>query len=126
MRVLAAQAEQRALVLREPRAYLTTVARNLLINHVQRLSLEKAWLDAMAQLPEPLAPSPEQQLLVLESLHQVDAMLNGLPPKVREAFLLSQLDGLSYAQVAERLGVTSRTVKRYMAQAFEQCILLVI
>ncbi|EFI62811.1 RNA polymerase, sigma-24 subunit, ECF subfamily protein [Comamonas thiooxydans] len=126
VRVLAAQAEQRALVLREPRAYLTTVARNLLINHVQRLSLEKAWLDAMAQLPEPLAPSPEQQLLVLESLHQVDAMLNGLPPKVREAFLLSQLDGLSYAQVAERLGVTSRTVKRYMAQAFEQCILLVI
>lgn len=114
------------MVLREPRAYLTTVARNLLINHVQRLSLEQAWLDAMAQLPEPLAPSPEQQLLVLESLHQVDAMLNGLPPKVREAFLLSQLDGLSYAQVAERLGVTSRTVKRYMAQAFEQCILLVI
>ena len=126
VRVLAAQAEQRALVLREPRAYLTTVARNLLINHVQRLSLEQAWLDAMAQLPEPLAPSPEQQLLVLEALHQIDAMLNGLPPKVREAFLLSQLDGLTYAQVAQRLDVTVRTVKRYMAQAFEQCILLVV
>ena len=53
-------------------------------------------------------------------------MLNGLPPKVREAFLLSQLDGLTYAQVAQRLDVTVRTVKRYMAQAFEQCILLVV
>lgn len=126
VRVLTAQTEQRALVLREPRAYLTTVARNLLINHVQRLSLEQAWMDAMAQLPEPMAPSPEQQLLILETLHQIDAMLNGLPPKVREAFLLSQLDGLSYAQVAQQLGVTDRTVKRYMAQAFAQCILLSI
>lgn len=126
VRVLTVQAEQKTVVLREPRAYLTTVARNLLINHVQRLSLEQAWMDAMAQLPEPMAPSPEQQLLILESLHQIDAMLNGLPPKVREAFLLSQLDGLSYAQVAQQLGVSDRTVKRYMAQAFAQCILLAI
>ncbi|WP_415797941.1 sigma-70 family RNA polymerase sigma factor [Comamonas aquatilis] len=126
VRVLTAQTEQRDLVLREPRAYLTTVARNLLINHVQRLSLEHAWMDAMAQLPEPMAPSPEQQLLILETLYQIDAMLNGLPPKVREAFLLSQLDGLTYAQVAQQLGVTDRTVKRYMAQAFAQCILLAI
>ena len=126
VRLLSAQAEQRALVLREPRAYLTTVARNLLINHVQRLALEQAWMDAMAQLPQPMAPSPEQQLLILETLYQIDAMLNGLPPKVREAFLLSQLDGLTYAQVALQLGVTDRTVKRYMAQAFAQCILLAI
>lgn len=126
VRVLAAQAEQRALVLHEPRAYLTTVARNLLINHLQRQSLEQAWMDAMAQLPEPMAPSPEQRYLILETLHQIDAMLNGLPPKVREAFLLSQLDGMSYAQVAQQLGVTDRTVKRYMAQAFAQCILLAI
>ena len=73
-----------------------------------------------------MAPSPEQQLLILETLYQIDAMLNGLPPKVREAFLLSQLDGLTYAQVALQLGVTDRTVKRYMAQAFAQCILLAI
>ena len=126
VRVLAAQAEQRALVLHEPRAYLTTVARNLLINHLQRQSLEQAWMDAMAQLPEPMAPSAEQQYLILETLHQIDAMLDGLPPKVREAFLLSQLDGLTYAQVAQQLGVTDRTVKRYMAQAFAQCILLAI
>jgi RNA polymerase sigma-70 factor (ECF subfamily) len=124
VRLMASQAPPCAAALREPRAYLTTVARNLLINHVQRQSLERAWLEAMALVPEPLAPSPEQRLLILETLHQIDAMLDGLPPKAREAFLLSQLDGLTYAQVAARLGVTDRTVKRYMAQAFEQCILL--
>lgn len=124
VRVLSAHARQRELALREPRAYLTTIARNLLITHVQRQSLERAWLDAMALLPEPLAPSPEQRLLILEALQRIDAMLDGLPARTREAFLLAQLDGLTYAQVAARLGVAERTVKRYMAQAFEQCILL--
>jgi len=125
VRVLSVQAAQRAVALREPRAYLTIVARNLLINHVQRQSLERSWLDALALVPEPLAPSPEERLIILETLHQIDAMLSGLPAKAREAFLLSQLEGLTYAQVGTRLGVTDRTVKRYMAQAFEQCILLV-
>lgn len=124
VRLLSAQKACGDMALREPRAYLTTVARNLLINHVQRQSLERAWLEAMALLPEPLAPSPEHRLLILETLHQIDAMLDELPPRVREAFLMSQLDGLTYAQVGERLGVTERTIKRFMAQAFAQCILL--
>ena len=108
----------------EPRAYLTTIARNLLINHVRHRALERAWLDALAQLPAPLAPSPEEHLLVLEALREIDAMLDGLPARAREAFLLAQLDGLTYAEVAARLGVSERTVKRYMAEAFARCILL--
>lgn len=124
-RILGVQARQHQFALKEPRAYLTTVARRLLINHVQRQKLERAWIDALALLPEPQMPSPERQLLVLETLQQLDAMLDSLPSKVREAFLLAQLDGLTYVQVGARLGVTERTVKRYMAQAFEQCILLV-
>ncbi|MBB3117282.1 RNA polymerase sigma-70 factor (ECF subfamily) [Massilia violacea] len=118
------QPDQKRAPLQEPRAYLTTVARNLLINYVRRQSLEQAYLDVLAQLPEAQTPSPETRLMLLETLHEIDAMLDGLPSKAREAFLLSQLEGLTYAEVGERLDVTVRTVKRYMAAAFEQCILL--
>jgi RNA polymerase sigma-70 factor (ECF subfamily) len=96
--------------LREPRAYLATVARRLLINHLRRQSLEQAWLQALAALPEPQAPSPEQQLLILQALQEVDAM--------------SQVEGLTYAAIAEQLGMGLRSVKRYMAQAMAECILL--
>ena len=37
---------------------------------------------------------------------------------------LAQLEGLTYAEIAERLQVNIRTVKRYMAAAYEECILL--
>lgn len=110
--------------LREPRAYLTTVARRLLIDHYRRQSLEQAWLATLAQLPAPTAPSVEERLLILETLQQIDAMLDGLGAKVRTAFLLSQLEGMPYADIAARLQVSERTVKRYMVQALTQCILL--
>jgi len=110
--------------IREPRSYLSTVAGRLLANHYRRLSLERAYLDSLALLPELQAPAPEQRLSLLESLQEIDAMLDGLPPAVRTAFLLAQLEGLTYVQIAEQLSVSVRTVKRYMARALQECILL--
>ncbi|MDR3003555.1 MAG: sigma-70 family RNA polymerase sigma factor [Acidovorax sp.] len=110
--------------LREPRAYLTLIAKRLLANLYRRRSLEQAYLEALAQLAEPMAASPEDQAIILETLQQVDAMLDGLKPPVRAAFLLAQLEGLGYAEIATRLGLSERTVKRYMAQAMARCILL--
>ncbi|HEY0294508.1 MAG TPA: sigma-70 family RNA polymerase sigma factor [Bordetella sp.] len=122
VRLLASrQAEQ----LREPRAYLTRVAHGLVVNHWRRLTLERTYLDALAAQPEAVSPSPEQRMLALEALCRLDAMLDSLGAKVREAFLLSQLDGLTYAQIAERLQVSERMVKKYMTQAMLQCLLVV-
>jgi RNA polymerase sigma-70 factor (ECF subfamily) len=111
-------------VLGEPRAYLTTVARGLLIDFWRRQALERAWLEALSVQPEACAPSPEEKALALEALMQVDAMLDRLKPNVREAFLLAQLDGLTYREIGERLGVGERMVKKYMAEAMLHCLML--
>lgn len=126
MRILEArnQPGAAALSLQEPRAYLTTVARHVLCNHRRRQSLEYAWLQTLAQMPERTAPSAEQRQIILETLHQIDAMLDGLPARSRAAFLMAQLDGMTYKQIAATMRITDRTVRRYMAQAFEQCLSL--
>ncbi|MBH3447639.1 sigma-70 family RNA polymerase sigma factor [Pseudomonas putida] len=109
--------------IREPRAYLLTVGKRLLSNFHQRRSLEQAYLDALAHLPEQHVPSPEQRWLLLETLQALDELLDGLKAPVRKAFLWSQLEGLGYAEIGTRLGVCERSVKRYMAQAYEHCLL---
>lgn len=111
--------------IREPRAYLHTIARGLLINHWRRRQIEQAYLEAIALQPEAVAPSPESQALVVETLMQVEAMLARLPEKVRRAFLLSQLHGLTYAAIALEVGVSERMVKKYMAQAMLHCLTLI-
>jgi RNA polymerase sigma factor (sigma-70 family) len=110
--------------IREPRAYLHIIARGLLINHWRRRQIEQSYLEAIALQPEAVAPSPESQALVVETLMQVDAMLARLPEKVRLAFLLSQLHGMTYASIGLELGVSERMVKKYMAQAMLHCLTL--
>ncbi len=107
--------------IKEPRAYLTTVARNLLINHVRRRAIEQAYLDALALLPEPVAPPPEVRLMVLETLVEIDRRLGGLPVQAKQAFLLAQLDGLGQAEIAVELGISLSTVKRHLAKAAMRC-----
>lgn len=107
----------------EPRAYLLTVGKRLLSNFYARRSLEQTYLQALAQLPEESMPSPEQRWLLLETLQALDELLDGMAGVVRRAFLWSQLEGLGYREIAERLKVSERTVKRYMAQAYEHCLM---
>lgn len=108
----------------EPRAFLTTIARGLVVDQWRRQELERAYLEALALQPEPLAHSPETQLLVVEALVRLDRLLDGLKPRVRQAFVWAQLDELPHAQIAERLGVTVRSVERYVAEALYHCHLL--
>ena len=108
--------------LREPRAYLTTIAKGLLSNYRQRRKLEQAYLDALALMPEPSQPSPEERLIVVETLIEIDRILDGLPGKAKQAFLMSQLDGLSYAEIGARLSLSLSTIKRHMVLAFRQCL----
>ncbi len=107
--------------LAEPRAYLRTVAHGLVVNHWRRQALERAYLEVLARQPEPLAPSPEERRLVVEALEAIDRMLDGLPPRVRQIFLLSQLDGLTYPRIAARLGITVNVVQKAMGRALRHC-----
>ena len=103
------------------RALLVTVARRVLFNHWRRKQLEDAWLQTLAALPAARQPDPEQRQILFEALVEIDRLLDGLPAPVRRAFLLTQLDGLSHAEVAARLGISITTVKRHLLRAMERC-----
>ncbi len=109
--------------MQEPRAYLTTVAKRLLVDRARRRVLEDAYLAEMALLAETAGchPSPEEIALAIEALDQIGAALAGLSANAREAFLLHYLDGQPHAAVAERLGVSIRMIQKYLVQALLQC-----
>ncbi|SBS30992.1 putative RNA polymerase sigma factor FecI [Marinomonas aquimarina] len=104
-----------------PRAYLTTIAKSLLANHWRRQDIEQAYLEALQAQPEPYAASAEEQYEVIETLCRLDAMLQGLPLKARQAFLMSRLQNVRYQDIASELEVSERMVKKYIAQALLQC-----
>jgi len=107
---------------RKPRTWLATIAHGLMVDHFRRRDLERAYCSAIADLPEPEAPSMENRIILLDILARIDAMLYDLSPKARHAFMLSRIMGLSYPEIAARLGVSLSSVEKYMAGAYRHCL----
>ena len=110
--------------IREPRAYLTTIANGLVVSHIRRRSLEQAWLETLASLPQPQFISPEQRAVVWQTLLDVDAALATLAPRVRQAFMMAQIDGMKQRDIAVALGLSVPTIKKYMQKAWLACLYL--
>lgn len=108
--------------LKRPRPYLATIARGLLVDHFRRQDLERAWFAELVSLPEAVQPSLEERAVLLETLCEIDRLLDGLGPRIRQAFLLSQLEGWTYAEIAQELGMSVSGVKKYMQKAVLQCL----
>lgn len=119
--LLRAERGGRQVALREPRAYLTVVARRVLYEFWRRRDLERAWLDALAAQPQEVAPSAEDRVAVLQALQRLDAALGRLPLRTRQVFMLNQLDDLGYREIGERLGMPVISVRRAMARAIAAC-----
>ena len=114
-------AKNETVALREPRAYLTTIAHGLVVDHWRRKALEQAYLEELAIRHDAHAPSPEERALAVEALIEITRLLDGLTPRVREIFLLSQLDGLTYSAIGKQLGVSVNVVQKAMIRATAHC-----
>ena len=108
--------------LHHPRAYLRTVAQGLVVDHWRRQQLEQAYLETVAVLSERQVPPPDARLLVIEALLRIDALLDGLQPRARKAFLLSRLEGLCYPEIAAQMCVSLSSVEKYMSAAIRHCL----
>jgi len=72
-------------------------------------------------IPEGEQPSVEEQQMILEDLKAIDRLLGKLSTKARAAFLYNRLDGLSHAEIADKLGVSVPRVRQYLTQGIRQC-----
>jgi RNA polymerase sigma factor (sigma-70 family) len=108
----------------EPRSYLATVAKGIISHFYRRKSLEEAYLEYVALFPDPMTATQEQQHIILQTLEQIDALLNDLPKRVKTVFLQSQIEGKKYQDIADDLGISLISVKRHMKQAYVQCLTL--
>ncbi len=110
--------------IRNPQLYLYTVASNLVKEHavVDRRQSSQLDLDVMSvqqQLGE--LPSLDSQLDASQMVIRLRSVLEQLPVRWRTAVILQYRYGLTYEQIADRLGVSSNMVKKYLAQGLGHC-----
>ncbi len=109
--------------IQNPKAYLFRTANNLMLNHVrhQRVRSDHVEINVDPDAVMSSLPLPDAALEGMRELDRLRVVLSELPPLCRHAFLLHRIDGLTHAQIARHLGISQKTVERYIIRAFDLC-----
>lgn len=102
-----------------PRGYLFSIASNLALDH-QRHVGHRVELQAVAEVVEAVAdhqPSPENVVLYRSEFARLLRVVDQLSPRCREVFVLGKFEGLSLAEISQRLGISRNTVVTHMVNA---------
>jgi RNA polymerase sigma-70 factor (ECF subfamily) len=98
------------------KAYLLRAVRNRSLNHIRHLKVRRdAEPDVELTYNAPLSadmPSGAKELAAAAKL-----AVSQLPPRCREIFELSRIDGLKYSEIAEALDISQKTVEAQMGKA---------
>jgi RNA polymerase sigma factor (sigma-70 family) len=103
--------------IRNPRQYAFQAAFSILVNltrHARVIPMVAVGDFEELGLSSP-EPSPEQHAEARAELKALEQALQSLPDACREAFLLRRVDGLSQKEVAAKMGISEKTVEKYMA-----------
>ena len=98
------------------KGYLFTTAHHAVLNELRRDQHHQR-LQGQVAAASPASVTNEAEYQELEALYL--AALDRLPPKQREVFMLSRQQGLSYPEIAERQGVSVKTVEAHIMQALK-------
>lgn len=102
-----------------PEAYLFQIAANVFTDHLRKARARREShhvpLDEFTSPAEVIAP--DRVFEGKEAFARLEAALRELKPKTREIFLLNRMDGLTYTQIAVRLGVTPSAIEKHMVKA---------
>ncbi|MBN9672433.1 RNA polymerase sigma factor [Roseibium aggregatum] len=107
-------------------AFLHKTARNLAIDHERKRRFRSLYessegpsteIDSVADN----VVSVEQALIERERFEEFERVLAGLPDRVRKAWILARVDGLSYSEIADILGVSRNTIFNDVKLAMGAC-----
>jgi RNA polymerase sigma-19 factor, ECF subfamily len=99
-----------------PRAFLFSTARNLAANEIRhRRAVERDTLASCDELPAEYE-SLEAELLRDERNRLIQQAIDRLPPQCRAAFTLRVFHECSYREVADRLGISVKTVEKHISR----------
>ncbi|MEM9633782.1 MAG: RNA polymerase sigma factor [Pseudomonadota bacterium] len=105
-----------------PRSYIFRMADNLAIDKMRSGQRELRIFEAGEEREYmDSSPSPEKSTDYKQRLRKLEQIIDDLPARQREAFILHKFDGLSHAQVAEQMSISTSAVEKLIMKALATC-----
>ncbi len=99
-------------------AYLYTIAYNTTISMVRKRISEKKYIDHILMMQQDVSfPESIDKLQFEQLFDQMYKIINQLPARQKEVFLLNREKGMTYKEIAEQLNISENTVEIHMVKA---------
>ncbi|MDR1369822.1 MAG: RNA polymerase sigma-70 factor [Dysgonamonadaceae bacterium] len=102
------------------KAYLYGAVRNNALQYLEHLQVRQNYAEHFAKQDKTGILSPDEELEYKELNEKIDSLLNELPERRREIFILSRFEGLKYSEIAERFDLSIKTIEAEMTKAFKE------
>ncbi|MBX2921480.1 MAG: RNA polymerase sigma-70 factor [Chitinophagaceae bacterium] len=99
--------------------YLFVMARNRVFDFFQQATRDKILYEKIKIIASEQYDHIEQALFAKENADLLRKAIAALPPQRRKAFELCKLEGLTYRQASEEMGISLSTLKDHMVNALE-------
>lgn len=99
------------------KSYLYRIAENMVYDLFRRAAKEKELLDQILSANTELYTHIEENLFQKENEYILHEALSLLPARRKEVFIACKLEGKSYKQVADELGISATTVNDHIQKA---------
>ncbi len=116
-------AQQGSWAVENPKAYLMVAARNIAIDAHRKAATGKMAMKSVAVLnDEPQDVDVSEILNSREELQRLSVVIDQLKPKQRAAFLMHRIDGLTFVEIGERLGMSPSGARMLVKAAMTACM----
>ncbi len=99
------------------KSYLYRAVHNSCLNKIKHSKVKKAHSDYKMSSNNVFDNDASENLISKELEHQIEVAINALPPKCAMVFKLSRFENLSYAEIAEQMDISVKTVENQMIKA---------
>lgn len=105
------------------RSFLFRLASNLALDHLRTARRQEALFAEEADGHDVASPDPdaETRLLDQEKVRQIAAVVDRMPLRCRQVFVLVKIDELSVSEAAERLSISQDMVRKHIRHALLLC-----
>lgn len=106
-----------------PRAFLYTACYNLAIDMIRRQQVQNKYSRPLEDSDSDMAEvtGPERELDGKQRLGIISRALWNMPKKRRQLLMMSRFEGLSYAEIARRVGLSETVVRKHVSNALADC-----
>jgi len=99
------------------KSFLFKITEHLIFDYFRKVSRDRKLMEKLIAVSTEYYTHSEESVFYKESLHMINQVIDKLPPQRKQVFKLCKMEGKSYEEVSQLLGISTSTISDHIVKA---------